>query len=76
MIPLGMIALADVLFNAACYVVLYMPRARYHIWFYLFRVILPEALYTLIAALVLYPFVLWLNTWLEDIEQRSIRKFV
>ena len=76
MIPLGMIALADALFNAACYVILFLTRSRYHVLFYLFRVIVPEALYTLIAALLVYPFILWLNTWLEDIEQRSMRRFV
>lgn len=76
MIPLGMIALCDALFNVVCYIVLYLTRARYNVLFYLFRVILPETLYTLIAALLLYPFILWLNTWLEDMEQRSARRFV
>ena len=76
MIPLGMIALTDTLFNIACYIVLFLPRSRYHVLFYLFRVIIPETLYTLIAALFLYPLILWLNTWLEDMEQRSLRKFV
>ena len=75
-IPLGMIALNDALLGVVCYLVLYLTRSRYHVLFYLFRVIVPEALYTLIAALVIYPFILWLNTWLEDIEQRSMRKFV
>ena len=59
-----------------CYIVLFLTRSRYHLLFYLFRVIVPEALYTLIAALLVYPLVLWLNTWLEDVEQRSMRRFV
>ena len=76
MIPLGMIALTDTLFGVICYIVLFLTRSRYHLLFYLFRVIVPEALYTLIAALLVYPLVLWLNTWLEDVEQRSMRRFV
>ena len=76
MIPLGMIALADALFNIVCYGILYLTRSRYNVLFYLFRVIVPETLYTLIAALLVYPLILWLNTWLEDLEQRSMRRFV
>ena len=75
-LPFSVITVADLFCGVACYLFLFATRARYHVLFYLTRIILPEAVFTLIAAFLLYPVILKINTWLEDIEQRSARKFV
>lgn len=75
-LPLSTIAIADVAFGVANYVFLFLFRLKFHFFYYLFRVIVPETVYTIVVSLVLYPCVLRINSWLEDLEQRSAKKFV
>jgi rod shape-determining protein MreD len=39
-------------------------------------VILPEALYTIVVTIILYPLILKINQKLEEKEKRSAQKFV
>ena len=55
---------------------LFLLRGRFHFWYYFTRVILPEALYTIVVTLFLYPVILKVNEKLEAIERRSAQKFV
>ena len=76
MMPLSMIFVTDLIYGLVCFVFLFALRARWNLPHYLFRVMLPEALYTLMVSVLLYPLVLRLNGWLEDLEQKGARKFV
>ncbi|MBR0163788.1 MAG: rod shape-determining protein MreD [Lachnospiraceae bacterium] len=75
-LPLSVITLADFAFGIVSFIALFAVRQRFQVLYYLTGIILPEAVYTLIVAIFLYPLILRVNTWLEDIEQRSARKFV
>ena len=74
--PLSIIAVSDFVFGLLNFGLFFLLRGRTNFLFYLFRVIFPELIYTLLAALILYPVILIINTKLEDIESRSERKFV
>lgn len=75
-LPLSVIFVTDLVYGLVCYVFMFALRARWNLPHYFFRIILPEALYTLMISVLLYPLVLRLNGWLEDLEQKGARKFV
>ena len=56
--------------------ILFLMRGRFQISYYLVHIILPEAVYTILVTLILYPLILWLNKRMEASEKRSERKFV
>ncbi|WP_026528915.1 rod shape-determining protein MreD [Butyrivibrio sp. VCD2006] len=76
LLPLALIVSSDFLFGFVCYVLLFMFRNKFNIAYYTINVILPEAVYTALAAVFIYPVLIKINTYLEDIEQRSAKKFV
>ena len=76
LLPLALIVSADFLFGFVCYVLLFMFRNKFNISYYTINVILPEVVYTALAAVFIYPVLIKINTYLEDIEQRSAKKFV
>lgn len=75
-LPLALIAASDISYGLICYVLLFLLRGRFHFTYYFTGVILPEALYTIIVTLFLYPLVLLINRRLEERERRSAQKFV
>lgn len=76
LLPLALIVSSDFLFGFICYVLLFMFRNKFNIAYYTMNVILPEVVYTALAAIFIYPVLIRINTYLEDIEQRSAKKFV
>ncbi len=75
-LPLGLILISDLAYGLLCYVILFLMRGRFHLSYYFMNIILPEMVYTILITLILYPLILLINKKLEDIEQRSARKFV
>lgn len=75
-LPLGLILVSDLVYGLLYYVTLFLMRARFHIGYYFFHIILPEMVYTILITLFLYPLILWFNKKLEDSEKRGARKFV
>lgn len=75
-LPLALILVSDFAYGMLCYIFLFLMKGRFHLSYYLIHIILPEMVYTILVTLILYPIVLWINHKLEDIEQRSARKFV
>lgn len=75
-LPLTIIAVSDLVYAFLSYVFLFLLRTRLNIGFYMGHVIVPEVLYTVIAALLVYPCILRVYLYLEDVEQRSAKKFV
>lgn len=75
-LPLVLILVSDLAYGLLCYITLFLMRGRFHVSYYLLHIILPEMVYTILVTLLLYPVILWINKKLEEIEQRSARKFV
>ncbi len=75
-LPLALIVTSDLTVGLVCYVLLFLLRGRFNFSFYLWKVICPEAIYTIVATLFLYPIVLKVNELLEAREKRSAQIFV
>ena len=74
-LPILLIAVSDFFCNLLIYFVLFWFRGRFDIGYYLMHTILPELVYTMIVAIVLYFILLKINQKLEEIERRSASKF-
>ncbi len=75
-IPIVIITIADFLYGFVCYVLMFLFRNKFDIGYYMANVIIPEVVYTALAAIFLYPFILYLNNRIDEREQRSAKKFV
>lgn len=75
-LPIALIVVSDLSYGMLCYILLFLLRGRFDFPYYFVRVILPEAVYTIVATMFLYPVVLWVNGKLEAREKRSAQKFV
>lgn len=74
-LPLGLIAVSDFFCNLLIYFTLFWFRGRFSFGYYLLHTILPELVYTMIIAVLLYFILLKMNEKLEAIERRSAAKF-
>ena len=75
-LPLALIVVSDLSYGMLCYVLTLMLRGRLQFTYYFTRIILPEALYTIVVTLFLYPLILKVNEKLESREKRRAQKFV
>lgn len=75
-LPIALIVISDFSYGILCYVLLFLLRGRFNFPYYFASVILPEALYTIVVTMFLYPVILKVNEKLEAKEKRSAQKFV
>lgn len=75
-LPIALIVISDLSYGVLCYILMFLLRGRFHFIYYFTRVILPEALYTIVITMFLYPVLLKTNEKLEAREKRSAQKFV
>lgn len=75
-LPLALIVISDLSYGIICYVLTFMLRSRFQFTYYFMHIILPEALYTIVITLILYPVILRVNERLETREKRRAQKFV
>ena len=75
-LPMVLIIIGDGLYGFMCYVLMFMFRTRFNVGFYFRSVIVPEVVYTTIAAIPVYPMLLRIDMWLEEARRRSMKKFV
>ncbi len=75
-LPIALIITSDLSYGIICYVLLFMLRGRLQFTYYFLHIILPEALYTIVVTLFLYPLILNVNKRLEAYEKRRAQKFV
>lgn len=75
-LPLGIILSSDFAYGFICYVLMFLMRTRFDIGYYMMHIIIPEIVYTAVVSLFLYPLILKINTKLDEIVQRSAKKFV
>lgn len=74
-LPLALIVVSDLSYCVICYICLFLLRGRLDFPYYFMNVILPEAIYTTIVTLLLYPLILFINVRLENREKRGAQKF-
>ncbi len=75
-LPLVLIGFMDVLYGICVYLVGFMLRQQFDFKYYLNAIILPEAVYTMLVAIIVYFLVFRLNEWLEASAQRGGNDFV
>lgn len=75
-LPIALIITSDLTYGILCYVLLFMLRGRFQFGYYFTHVILPEALYTIVITMFLYPLILIINGKMEEREKRRAQKFV
>lgn len=75
-LPIALIVISDLSYGILCYILMFLLRGRLNFSFYFTKVILPEAIYTIVVTMFLYPLILKVNTALESMEKRSAQKFV
>lgn len=74
-LPLGLVIASDFLYSFVFYIFRFLLRNRLNFGTYLIRVMLPEMLYTVIIAILIYRLLLKLHRALETYEKRSETKF-
>ena len=75
-LPLFLIAGSDFIYVVVIYFLMFLLRSDFQFLYYLNRIIIPEAIYTIVITLAVYPLLLFINRRLEAEEKRSASKFV
>jgi rod shape-determining protein MreD len=75
-LPILLIAVSDLIYGIVIYFLMFLLRSDFDFLYYLNRIIIPEAIYTVAVTLVVYPLLLFINHKLEAEEKRSASKFV
>ena len=75
-LPLVLIAASDFSYSMLVYLFLFLLRGKLQFTYYLLHIMLPELVYTILVAIILYFIILKINQNLEMIEKRSASKFV
>ena len=75
-LPLLLIFVSSLLYGTGIYLFTFLLRSDFNFLYYLNRIIVPEAIYTIVITLAVYPLLLLINHKLEAEEKRSASKFV
>ena len=75
-LPVLLISVSSFVYGFGIYFFHFVFRGEFAFFAYLNQIIMPELIYTLIIAVVVYPFILWMNRKLEVEEKRRSSKFV
>jgi rod shape-determining protein MreD len=75
-LPLILCGICDFLYGCYVYVLQFLLKGHFHFSLYLQKIILPEVVYTMVVAIVLYRIVLFVHNKCDEVEKRSARKFV
>lgn len=75
-LPIFLIAFSDFSVNIIIYFFQFLFRSRFEFGYYFIHIIVPELVYTMLIAIVIYFILLKINQKLEAIEKRSAKKFV
>ena len=75
-LPIVLISASEFLYGICIYVFVYMLQGDFAFGTYLFSIIIPELVYTILVTLILYQVILHINRKLESEEQRSASKLV
>ena len=70
-LPLIMITLSDLLYSMVVYVLLFLLRSRFDFGYYLLNIILPELVYTILVAVIVYPLLLLIMDLFRRAEKKE-----
>ena len=74
-LPMVLIGSSDIICNLFIYFIMFLTRGHFKFWYYLFSVIVPEFVYTMVITIFLYFILLKINQGLEEHEKRRAIKF-
>jgi len=75
-LPIILIAASELIYGLIIYGCMYMLQGDFLFGNYLFHIILPELVYTILVTLIVYQIILRINRKLESEEQGSASRFV
>ncbi len=75
-LPLILIAASDFIYGNIVCIFMFVMRSKFHYFYYLKTVIIPELIYTILITIIVYQVILNINKKLEAEEKRSASKFV
>lgn len=75
-LPLILIAASDFIYGNIVCIFMFVMRSKFHYFYYLKSVIIPELIYTILVTIIVYQVILNINKKLEAEEKRSASKFV
>ena len=75
-LPVISIGISEFLYGILIYVLKFLLNSEFQFLYYLKHIILPQVIYTIIAAFILYPLIRKINHKLEAEEKRSASTFV
>lgn len=70
-IPLILIGIGDFLYSVIFYALSFLLRARLHVFYYFRRIMIPELIYTVIVAIILYKIIYSINNLILKLEGRE-----
>ncbi len=70
-LPMILIGTSDLLYGISSYLCFFAIRKQYDFLFYVFNIILPEVVYTLLVSIFIYYLLLRLNNWMEKLEKKG-----
>nr|WP_314931115.1 rod shape-determining protein MreD [Shuttleworthia satelles] len=68
--PLAMIAASDLLYGLMIYISAFFLHGNREFLFYLLNIMIPEAVYTGVISLILYPLIYRIYRWMQEDKQR------
>ena len=68
-LPMLLIALSDIIYGHAMYILKFFIRGDFHYWYYIRSIMLPELIYTTVMALALFPLINLIFNLIEKWEK-------
>lgn len=69
-LPMVLITSSELIYCIFIYLFLFLVQGRTNFGYYFVHIILPEIVYTILATLIIYKGILFVDEWLEDFERR------
>ena len=69
--PVIIIAVDEAFFNIVQYILFFLLRNRTSIAFYFIHIILPQVFATVLATIIIYRFLVWINKYLKKRVEES-----
>ncbi len=70
-LPLIMITASDLLYSLVVYILMFLLRSRFDFGYYFLNIILPELVYTIFIAVIMYPVLLLITNLFKRAEKKE-----
>lgn len=70
-LPLIMITASDLLYSLVVYILMFLLRSRFDFGYYFLNIILPELVYTVFIAVIMYPLLLLITNLFKQAEKKE-----